>query len=183
MVAAAATRHAVTESTQVKRNRLVGLFLSQMELTNVPFLTSIEDFECPSILAAIVEAYHHGRIPSLATHAPQASGSCHDALEAVEASFRADGRASPAHNSSHQLDSFLWAQLRGYANEDPAEQPQKALTLRILRELDDTDLDRAIHQLARGAFVFAMPTLALPWVSLEPTPSGPVQPWQCTWQA
>jgi hypothetical protein len=49
--------------------------------------------------------------------------------------------------------------LRGYTNTDRSTKPQKALTPRILRRLvliDVTPLDRAVHQLARGAFFFAM---------------------------
>jgi hypothetical protein len=49
--------------------------------------------------------------------------------------------------------------LKGYKNHDPSARPQKALTPSILRELsrnDDGPLNRATHQLARGAFFFAM---------------------------
>ena len=74
--------------------------------------------------------------------------------------YRAHQRPSPCHDPlTGRLHFLLARQLRGYTNQDPAPQPQKAITCALLRDLvqiQDTPLDLAISQLACGAFFFAM---------------------------
>jgi hypothetical protein len=77
----------------------------------------------------------------------------------VAEAYRSNRRCSPCHDSSGKFSRFLSDQLKGYKNSDPSARPPKALTPSILRELarnDDGPLNRATHQLARGAFFFAM---------------------------
>ena len=57
------------------------------------------------------------------------------------------------------LHSFYNESLRGYSNRDPSEKPQKAITPRVIRDLNTVDLtpeDVACGQLAGGAFFYAM---------------------------
>jgi hypothetical protein len=77
----------------------------------------------------------------------------------VAEAYRANQRCSPCHDSSGKFSKFLSDQLKGYKNSDPSARPQKALTPSLLRELsrnNDGPLNQATHQLARGAFFFAM---------------------------
>jgi hypothetical protein len=82
------------------------------------------------------------------------------ALDAVAATFRANGHPSPIHDPvTFRLAFILQRQLKGYTNTDPGEKPQKAITPQVLRELTTirhTTLDEAVSQLTVGAFFFAM---------------------------
>jgi hypothetical protein len=146
----------------LKRNRYFGYyssFLKWLKLDQNPFLDDLDPFSRTRIIGAFADAYWLGRFSPTAGTNPRASGTCRDAVDAVAEAYRSNGRCSPCHNSSGKFSKFLLGQLKGYKNSDPSARPPKALTLSILRELarnDDGPLNRATHQLARGAFFFAM---------------------------
>jgi hypothetical protein len=162
VAAQAAAFHAVTEGTHSKRNRYFGYysrFLEWLELDHDPFLDTLEPFSRTRVIGAFADAYRLGRFSPAAVSDPRASGTCRDAVDAVAEAYRSNRRCSPCHDSSGKFSKFLSDQLKGYKNHDPSARPQKALTPSILRELsrnDDGALNRATHQLARGAFFFAM---------------------------
>jgi hypothetical protein len=162
VAAQAASFLAVTEGTHSKRNRYFtyySTFLEWLELDHDPFLDTLEPFSRVRVIGAFADAYRHGRFSVTQRADPRASGTCRDAIDAVAEAYRANRRCSPCHDATGKFSKFLSDQLKGYKNNDPSAKPQKALTPSILRELsrnDDGELNRATHQLARGAFFFAM---------------------------
>jgi hypothetical protein len=73
--------------------------------------------------------------------------------------YQSNRRCSPCHDSSGKFSKSLSDQLKGYKNSDPSARPSKALTPSILWELARNDAgppNRATHQLAQGAFFFAI---------------------------
>ena len=65
----------------------------------------------------------------------------------------------PGKDDIGQPSFLLQRQFRGHSQSDPAERPEKAITCRLLREIAsvrETEEDRAVGQLAVGAFFFAM---------------------------
>ena len=68
-------------------------------------------------------------------------------------------RRDPGKDDIGQPSFLLQRQFRGHSQSDPAERPEKAITCRLLREIAsvrETEEDRAVGQLAVGAFFFAM---------------------------
>jgi hypothetical protein len=153
---------AVTKGTHSKRNRYFGYystFLEWLELDHDPFLDNLDPFSRTRVIGAFADAYRFGRFSPTAGTDPQASGTCRDAVDAVAEAYQSNRRCSSCHDSSGKFSKFLSDQLKGYKNSDPSARPPKALTPSILQELagnDDGPLNRATHQLARGAFFFAM---------------------------
>jgi hypothetical protein len=162
VAAQAAAFLAVTEGTHSKRNRHFrnySTFLEWIELDHDPFLDTLDPFSRTHIVGAFTNAYWLGRFSTTSNTDTRASGTCRDAIDAVAEAYRSNRRCSPCHDSSGKFSKFLLDQLKGYKNDDPSACPQKALTPSILRELsqnDDGPVNRATHQLARGAFFFAM---------------------------
>ena len=77
----------------------------------------------------------------------------------VCSSFRHNQRRDPGKDDIGQPSFLLQRQFRGCSQSDPAERPEKAITCRLLREIAsvrETEEDRAVGQLAVGAFFFAM---------------------------
>jgi hypothetical protein len=63
------------------------------------------------------------------------AGTCRTAIDAVCQAFVTAGFDDPGTDSNGQLAFLLQRQLKGYRNNDPAEQPQKAIPFGILRKL------------------------------------------------
>ena len=90
-----------------------------------------------------------------------AASTVRDAVSHVHArpSFRHNQRRDPGKDDIGQPSFLLQRQFRGHSQSDPAEWPEKAITCRLLREIAsvrETEEDRAVGQLAVGAFFFAM---------------------------
>ena len=71
--------------------------------------------------------------------------------------FRHNQRRDPGKDDIGQPSLLLQRQFRGHSQSDPAERPEKAITCRLLREIAsvrETEEDRAVGQLAVGAFFF-----------------------------
>jgi hypothetical protein len=138
-------------------------FLHDIELDANPFLSDLELWAQHRVIGAFAAAYRNGRFnPKHDPSAGPAVGakSIRAALDAVAATFRANGHPSPIHDPvTFRLAFILQRQLKGYTNTDPGEKPQKAITPRILRELitiRHTTLDEAVSQLTIGAFFFTI---------------------------
>ncbi len=162
MAAQAAAFHAVNKGTHLKRNRYFRYYftlLEWLELDHDPFLDNLDPFNRTVVIGAFADAYRLGRFSPSAVSDPRASGTCRDAIDAVAEAYRSNQRCSPCHDSSGKFSKFLSDQLKGNKNDDRSACPHKALSPSILWELsckDDGPFNRATHQLARGAFFFAM---------------------------
>ena len=88
-----------------------------------------------------------------------AASTVRDTVSCVCSSFRHNQRRDPGKDDIGQPSFLLQRQFRGCSQSDPAERPEKATTCRLLREIAsvrETEEDRAVGQLAVGAFFFAM---------------------------
>lgn len=162
MAAQRATIESVAVGTHEKRNRCFGYYqqyLRIIELEYDPFLTGFTDIQRVRLICAFLDAYRSGRFTPSAGTDPRKASTCRDALDSVVEAYRANGYADPSCDSTGKLNRLLSAQLKGYKNLDPGEQPQKASTPSLIREACKTEsnhFDLASSQLIRGAFFFAM---------------------------
>jgi hypothetical protein len=88
------------------------------------------------------------------------AGTCRTAIDSVCQAFVAAGWDDPGKDSNGELAFVLRRQIKGYKNNDPAEQPQKAIPFGLLQKLimlptKDPMRRRFIH-LTHMAFFFAM---------------------------
>jgi hypothetical protein len=82
----------------------------------------------------------------------------------VAQTFRENDLPSPCHDDNGRLAFILQRCLRGYANHDVSEKPQKAITAQVVCYMtrlkdtvpNDSDGDTACGQLCGGAWFFAM---------------------------
>jgi hypothetical protein len=98
VAAQAAAFLAVTEGTHSKRNRHFrdySTFLELIELEHDPFLNTLNPFSHTRIIGAFTNAYWLGRFSTTPNTDPQASGTCHDAIDAVAEAYRSNRRYSP----------------------------------------------------------------------------------------
>ena len=77
----------------------------------------------------------------------------------VRSVFRTNLRPDPGLDPDQKMSLFLTRQIAGYTDADPLGKQQKALPLSVFRKLYEnnfTPLDKALGQLACGAFFFGM---------------------------
>lgn len=77
----------------------------------------------------------------------------------VAQTFRENDRSNPTKDEDGELGRLLSRQFRSFRNKDPTPRQQKALPICVLIELSNlslTETQTCIHQLANGAFFFAM---------------------------
>jgi hypothetical protein len=88
------------------------------------------------------------------------AGTCRAAIDAVCQAFVSAGWDDPGKDSHGNLAFVLQRQIRGYKNNDPAEQPQKAIPFGLLQKLiykkTKDPLRLRFQQLVHMAFFFAM---------------------------
>jgi hypothetical protein len=88
------------------------------------------------------------------------AGTCRTAINAVRQAFVAAGWDDSRTETNGELAFILQCQLKGYKNNDLAEQPQKAIPFSLLMKLitkpTKDPLQRRFQQLTHMAFFFAM---------------------------
>jgi hypothetical protein len=88
------------------------------------------------------------------------AGTCRTAIEAVCQAFCTAGYDNPGQDAHGQFAFILQRQMKGYKNNDLAEQPQKAIPFRLLQKLITLPmkcpLRRRFQKLTHMAFFFAM---------------------------
>lgn len=88
-----------------------------------------------------------------------AEGTIRNTISFVASSFRDNDRPNPTRDEDGELGRLLSRLFRAFRNGDPNPKQQKALPLGVLREmakLQVTETQRALVQLAIGAYMFAM---------------------------
>jgi len=88
-----------------------------------------------------------------------AEGTIRNSTSDVCSTFRENGRPNPTKDYDRQLSFVLQQLFRAFRNEDPNEKQQKAFPPNVilaLAQLVYTEEQRAIGQLARLGFFFAM---------------------------
>jgi hypothetical protein len=88
------------------------------------------------------------------------AGTCRAAIDNVCQAFVAAGYENPGKDTHGQLAFVLQRQLKGYKNNDPAEQPQKAIPFSLLQKMITLPTKNAMRRrfqlLTHMAFFFAM---------------------------
>ena len=95
---------------------------------------------------------------------PPVSSTIRATFDAVAQAYWANDIPSPIHDADGKLAFILQRVVKGYANTDPSEKHQKAITSRVVRLVtrlrnaanDSDDEDTACGQLCGGAWFFAM---------------------------
>lgn len=96
---------------------------------------------------------------SRATYDTLVEGTIRSAISYVAQTFRENDRSNPTRDEDGELGRLLSRQFRSFRNSDPSPRQQKAIPICVLIELSKlsfTETQRSIHQLANGAFFFAM---------------------------
>ena len=89
---------------------------------------------------------------------PLAESTVRNSISFVASTFREHHRPNPTRDEDGELSRLLSRQFRAFKNEDPSPVQQKALPIGVLQEIakrQTTENERAISQLAIGAFFFA----------------------------
>jgi hypothetical protein len=88
------------------------------------------------------------------------AGTCRTAIDCVCQAFVTAGWDDPGKDSNGELAFILRRQLQGYKNEDPSEQPQKAIPFGLLQKIitmpTKNHMRRRFQLLTHMAFFFAM---------------------------
>jgi hypothetical protein len=74
----------------------------------------------------------------------------------VAQTYRANDQLSPIHDPNGILSLILQQVLKGYANTDPSEKPQKAISPQVIHGMlhsMTTPEDITFGQLVKGAFL------------------------------
>ena len=108
-------------------------------------------------MGAFAMALRHGRF-SRQHYDTLAESTVRGALSYVASTFRENDRPNPTRDEDGELGRLLSRLYRGFRNTDPNTVKQKALPiglLRVLAKLVFTEVQRALSQLAIGAFFYA----------------------------
>jgi hypothetical protein len=108
-------------------------------------------------MGAFAMALREGRF-SRTNHAPLVEGTIRNSISFVASTFRENDRVNPTLDHDGKLGRILSRQYRAFRNKDPPLKQQKALPGCVLVQLSKsqaTETQRAIVQLAIGAFFFA----------------------------
>ena len=133
-------------------------FLAMVDLRDDPFLDDFTRLSRIRILAGFASAFRD-RVFSPDDGGKLVSGTVTAAVDDVAKRFRDNDRPDPRHDASGKAAHLLQRQKRGHLNQDPSTTHQKAITPQFLRyqhQLAVTTKEKALAQLATGAFFFAM---------------------------
>jgi hypothetical protein len=105
-------------------------FLHKCELDDDVFLTQFTQHERHLLLGAFAQKVRDNEWSrSSKGYDHLVAGTCRAAIDAVCQAFVSAGFEDPGKDSHGKLAHVLQRQLRGYKNNDPAEQPQKQFRL------------------------------------------------------
>jgi hypothetical protein len=165
LLGATQSRHeAVTAGTTAKGDtwwRRWVEFLHNCELDDDIFLRGFTHHERQPLLGAFAHRVRSNEwSKSSRGNDNLVAGTCRAAIDAVCQAFRAAGWEDPGKDTNGNLAFVLQRQMRGYKNNDPAEQPQKAIPFGLLMKMIYRKTKDALRlrfqQLSHMAFFFAM---------------------------
>jgi hypothetical protein len=162
--AAQAQRDGVTPATHRKTNvhfKNWIKYLEEINLSHDPFLETQERLSQHHILGAFLHTVPT-KTYSKSTHKNDflAASTCRASLSNVCATFRNEGRPDPSLDPDGITSFLLRRQLKGYANDDPANKGQKPITLDLITKMITRQCSEpgliVFHKLTLLAFFFAM---------------------------
>ena len=161
LVAAEASREgAVTGKThedQARAWRRWNEWIESIGIIDDIYLDSFTKHQRVKLIGAFAMAMREGRFSGQA-YDKLAAGTVQSTISYVAQTFRERGRPNPTKDEDGELGRLLSRQYRAFKNDDPPPVQQKAIPACVLRELAKmvmTDSQKAISQLATGAFFFA----------------------------
>jgi hypothetical protein len=152
---------AVTGGTHESQARSWSRFQQYAESIGLGGDVFLDSFTRPQrnkIMCAFAVAMRQARF-SGPSHDRLAEGTIRNSISDVCSTFRENGRPNPTKDDDMQLSFVLSRLYRAFRNEDPNEKQQKAIppcVILAIAQLVETDEQRAIGQLARLGFFFAM---------------------------
>eukprot|EP00957_Ditylum_brightwellii_P115223 8787505-Ditylum_brightwellii.AAC.1 len=108
-------------------------------------------------MGAFAMALHEGRF-SRKSHDTLAEGTVRGAILYVAQTFQENNHSKPTKDNDSKLGQLLSSQYKAFTNKDPKPKQQKALPIGVLRvaaKANVMESQRAVAQLAIGAFFFA----------------------------
>eukprot|EP00957_Ditylum_brightwellii_P093136 7091070-Ditylum_brightwellii.AAC.1 len=108
-------------------------------------------------MEAFAMALREGRF-SRKSHDTLAEGTVRGAVSYVTQTFRENDHPNPTRDNDGELGRLLSRQYKAFKNKDPKSKQQKALPIEVLKvvaKAKATESQRAVAQLAIGAFFFA----------------------------
>mmetsp|Transcript_30867 Transcript_30867/g.65030 ORF Transcript_30867/g.65030 Transcript_30867/m.65030 type:complete len:470 (+) Transcript_30867:3029-4438(+) len=161
LVAAETAREgAVTGKTQEDQARAWDRWVEWCRSTGISndvFLDEFSRSERNKLFGAFAMALREGRFSGSNVHS-LAESTVRNSLSFVASTFREHDRPNPTRDEDGELSRLLSRQFRAFKNDDPNPIQQKALPIGVLSEIakrQTTETERAISQLAIGAFFFA----------------------------
>eukprot|EP00956_Cyclotella_meneghiniana_P034348 scaffold103894_cov40-Cyclotella_meneghiniana.AAC.3 len=152
---------AVTRGTHEDQDRAWKRFCQYTKSIGIhddTYLDNFDRYQRIRIMCAFAQAMREGRFsgPSYET---LVESTIRNAVSYVAATFRDNDRRNPTLDEDGELARLLSRQFRAYRNKDPPVKQQKAIPTIVIKELtrlQQTELQKAVAQLAVGAFFFAM---------------------------
>jgi hypothetical protein len=134
LAAQLATCNAVTDGTIAKQACFWCYWitvLKEIGLAFDPFLTDFSRSEQHRLIATFGAAVRASTVQEYSgaqSAAPPISSTIHATFDTVAHAYRAHDQPSLIHENDGKLAYVLQWSLRGYANKDPSEKPQKVIT-------------------------------------------------------
>jgi hypothetical protein len=163
---AAATRIIRAMPSTDKKQTLVWnrwiTYLGTVRRADDPFLDSLnatKDLEKlkPVVVSAFAQALRTGQLQTKGRKSVVA-GTVQDNIGSLVQTFRSNKRKDPTRDSDGRLSAILSRQYAGFKSQDPAPKRERAISLRVLKMMQDlaiTEGDRHTADLAICAFFFA----------------------------
>jgi hypothetical protein len=136
-------------------------FLHKCELADDIYLTQFTPHERHLLLGAFTQRVQDNEWSrSSKGYDHVVAGTCRATIDNVCQAFVAAGYENPGKDTHGQLAFVLQRQLKGYKNNNPAEQPQKAIPFSLLQKMITLPTKNAMRRrfqlLTHMAFFFAM---------------------------
>jgi hypothetical protein len=132
-------------------------YLDAASLLSDPFLDKFEPPDRVHFLCAFMHAVREGRFSRGSE--PLKADTAREAIDYVAQKFKAAFRPDPRADSTGSISILIKRQTKGYKNQDPSVQHEKALPCSFYRHLlqaSVTQFDIGVAHLCIGALFFAM---------------------------
>jgi hypothetical protein len=129
----ASTKH----KTQADWSRWIK-YSTSIGLTD-PFLMDFSSDQKHRIIGCFARAVRVGRFSAASRTKPLASGTVRAAMDGVGQTFKAYDLPNPRFDGQNNTSFLLLKQYKGYANLDPEEKQQQAITGSVLRDMPPCD--------------------------------------------
>ena len=137
-------------------------YLGTVNRADDPYLEALDATEAleklkPVVVSGFAQALRTGQLQTRGRQSVVAS-TIKDNIGSLVQTFRSNKRKDPTRDPDGRLSNLLSRQYAGFKSQDPAPKRERAISLRVLKMMQDlavTEGDRHTADLAMGAFFFA----------------------------